>query len=91
MATVTEVNLFYPLCKDWEVAKRGRGKERNTPPPSFHLRLPCGTREAPRRMPREVDRRKGETLDEIPIPARSGGWGVVVGGRAATRSRMSSC
>ena len=32
-------------------------------------------------MPREVDSRKGETLDEILMPARSGGWGVVVGGR----------
>jgi hypothetical protein len=41
MATVTEVNLFYPLCKDWGAAKCGRGKERNTPPTSFHLSLPC--------------------------------------------------
>jgi hypothetical protein len=32
-------------------------------------------------MLREVDSRKGETLDEIPMPARSGGWGVVVCGR----------
>jgi len=29
-------------------------------------------------MSREVDRRKGETPDEIPMPERSGGWGVVV-------------
>jgi hypothetical protein len=28
-----------------------------------------------------VDSRQGETLDAIPMPARSGGWGVVVGGR----------
>src|SRR5712691_1826755 len=39
MATVTEVNLFYPLCKDWGAAKRGRGKERNTPPPSSPVSL----------------------------------------------------
>ena len=24
----------------------------------------------------EVEREQGETLDEIPMPARSGGWGV---------------
>jgi hypothetical protein len=40
IAVVTEVNLSYPLCKAWGAAKRGRGKERNTPPPSFRLRLP---------------------------------------------------
>ena len=32
LAEVTEVNLPYPLCKDWGAAERGRGKERNTPP-----------------------------------------------------------
>ena len=78
---MAEVNLFYPLSKDWGAAKSGWGKEMNTPPVSFHLSLPSGTREAPRRMPREVDSRKGETLDEIPMSTRSGGWGVVVGGR----------
>ena len=41
MATVTEVNLSSPLCKDWEAAKSGRGKEINTPPPSFWLSLAC--------------------------------------------------
>jgi hypothetical protein len=40
MVTVTEVNLFYPLCKDWGAAKRGRGQESNTPPASFRLSLP---------------------------------------------------
>ena len=40
IAVVTEANLSYPLCKAWGAAKRGRGKERNTPPPSFRLRLP---------------------------------------------------
>jgi len=40
VAKVAEVNLFYPLSKDWGVAKSGRGKERNTPPVSFHLSLP---------------------------------------------------
>ena len=41
VAKVIEVNLFYPLSKDWGAAKRGRGKAMNTPPPSFCLRLPC--------------------------------------------------
>ena len=41
MATVTEVNLAYPLWKDWEAAKSGRGKERHTPPTSFWLSLSC--------------------------------------------------
>ena len=49
---MTEVNLSSPLSKDWEAAKRGQGKEINTPPPAFCLSLPCGTREAPLRMPR---------------------------------------
>jgi len=40
IAVVTEVNMFYPLCKAWGAAKRGRGKESNTPPTAFHLRLP---------------------------------------------------
>ena len=39
-AKVTEVNLFYPLSKDWGAAKSGRGKEINTPPVSFCLSLP---------------------------------------------------
>jgi hypothetical protein len=38
---VTEVNLFYPLCKDWGAAESRRGKEMNTPPVSFRLSLPC--------------------------------------------------
>ena len=46
IATVTEVNLCYPLCKAWGAAKRGRGQEMNTPPPSCGLSLPCGTRES---------------------------------------------
>ncbi len=46
IATVTEVNLSSPLSKAWGAAKRGRGKERNTPPTSCCLRLPCGTRES---------------------------------------------
>ena len=46
VAKVAEVNLFYPLSKAWGAAKRGRGKEMNTPPTSFCLRLPCGTRES---------------------------------------------
>jgi len=46
IATVTEVNLFYPLSKAWGAAKRGWGKEMNTPPTSFCLSLPCGTRES---------------------------------------------
>ena len=54
------------------------GAASHTPPPSFRLRLTHRTREASRRMPREVDSRKGETPDEIPMPGRSGGWGVVV-------------
>ena len=54
IATVTEVNLFYPLSKAWGAAKRGRGKERNTPPTSFCLSLPCGTRETPLGMGRAV-------------------------------------
>jgi hypothetical protein len=41
VAKVTEVNLFYPLSKDWGAAKSGRGKEMNTPPVSFRLSLPC--------------------------------------------------
>ena len=51
---VTEVNLSYPLSKDWGATKSGRGKEMNTPPTSFCLSLPCGTREVPLRMPRAV-------------------------------------
>jgi hypothetical protein len=39
-AVVTEVNLSSPLCNAWGAAKSGRGKERNTPPPSFRLSLP---------------------------------------------------
>jgi hypothetical protein len=54
MAMVTEVNLFYPLSKAWGAAKSGWGKERNTPPTSFRLSLPCGTRETPRWMRRAV-------------------------------------
>ena len=53
-ATVTEVNLSYPLSKAWGAAKSGRGKEINTPPTAFCLSLPCGTREAPLRMPKAV-------------------------------------
>ena len=41
MAVVTEVHLSYPLGKAWGAAKRGRGKERNTPPTAFRLSLPC--------------------------------------------------
>ena len=41
IATVTEVNLFYPLSKAWGAAKSGEGKERNTPPPVFCLSLLC--------------------------------------------------
>ena len=41
MAMVTEVNLSYPLSKDWGAAKRGWGKERNTPPTAFCLSPPC--------------------------------------------------
>ena len=40
IVVVTEANLSYPLCKAWGAAKSGRGKERNTPPPSFRLSLP---------------------------------------------------
>ena len=40
MATVTEGNLSSPLSKAWGAAKRGRGKEMNTPPVSFCLSLP---------------------------------------------------
>jgi hypothetical protein len=36
----TEVNLLYPLSKDWGAAKSGRGAERNMPPVSFCLSLP---------------------------------------------------
>ena len=39
-AKVTEVNLSYPLSKAWGAAKRGRGKEMNTPPVPFCLSLP---------------------------------------------------
>ena len=46
MAVVTEANLSYPLCKAWGAAKRGRGKERNTPPTAFRLSLPWRTRES---------------------------------------------
>jgi len=53
-AKVTEANLSYPLCKDWGAAKSGRGKEMNTPPTSFCLSLPCGTRETPLGMGRAV-------------------------------------
>jgi hypothetical protein len=54
VAKVTEVNRFSPLSKAWGAAQRGRGQESNTPPPSCHLRLPCGTRETPRGMQRAV-------------------------------------
>src|SRR5436309_14339263 len=67
-------NLFIP-CWYWGAAKRGRGKESNTPPPAFHVRLPGGTREAFRGMPRHVERRKGETPDAMPMSRRGGGWG----------------
>ena len=40
MAVITEANLSSPLCQAWGAAKRGRGKESNTPPPAFRLRLP---------------------------------------------------
>lgn len=40
LAVVTEVNLCSPLCQAWGAAKRGWGKERNTPPPAFRLSLP---------------------------------------------------
>jgi hypothetical protein len=40
IATVTEVNLVYPLSKDWGAAESGRGKEMNTPPVSFRSSLP---------------------------------------------------
>jgi len=40
VAKVAEVNLFYPLSKDWGAAKSGWGKEMNTPPISFRLSLP---------------------------------------------------
>jgi hypothetical protein len=71
-----------PRGKDGGAAESGGGKE-STPPVACHVRLPCGTREAPRRMRREVDRRKGEPLDAMPMPARRGGWGGVVSGRAS--------
>jgi hypothetical protein len=45
-AEVAEVNLFYPLSKDWGAAESGWGKEMNTPPVSFCLSLPGRTREA---------------------------------------------
>jgi hypothetical protein len=51
---VTEVNLSYPLSKDRGAAQSGRDKEMNTPPTSFCVSLPCGTREASLRMPRAV-------------------------------------
>jgi hypothetical protein len=35
VAEVAEVNLFYPLFKDWGAAESGWGKEMNTPPVSF--------------------------------------------------------
>ena len=54
VAKVAEVNLPYPLSKDWGAAKSGWGKEMNTPPTSFCLSLPCGTREVSLRMPRAV-------------------------------------
>ena len=38
---ITEVNLPYPLCKDWGAAESGRGKEMNTPPVAFCLSRPC--------------------------------------------------
>src|SRR5207247_2942851 len=42
LAVVTEVNLFSPLCKAWGAAKRGRGKERNTPAiPAHSLGVLC--------------------------------------------------
>ena len=40
MAVVTEVNRSCPLGQAWGAAKRGRGKERNTPPTAFRLSLP---------------------------------------------------
>ncbi len=61
---------------------RADGAASNTPPTALHLSLSHRTREAARRMRKAVDRSKGETLDEIPMPERSGGWGVVVGGRS---------
>jgi hypothetical protein len=51
---VTEGNLSDPLSKDWGAAKSGWGKEMHTPPPSFCWSLPCGTQEAPLKMPRAV-------------------------------------
>ena len=59
------------------------GATRNAPPTPSYLSPRLCTREAARRMRREVDSRKGETPDEIPTPERSGGWGVGVGGRAS--------
>jgi len=53
-AKVTEINLSSPLSKTWGAAKSGRGKEMNTPPTSFCLSLPCGTRETPLWMRRAV-------------------------------------
>ena len=40
IATVTEVNLFYPLSKAWGAAKSGWGTEMHTPPTAFRLSLP---------------------------------------------------
>lgn len=57
-AQVTEMTLSYPLSKDWGAAKRGRGKESNTPPPAFRSRLPYGTRETSCRMSKRVGRRE---------------------------------
>ena|SRR5713101_1171041 len=78
VAKGTEVNLSYPLSKDWGAAKSGRGKERNTPPTSFYLSLPCGTRETPLWMPRAVGSSEGETPHESSMPERRVGWGIVV-------------
>src|SRR5712691_8522991 len=59
VAKVTEGNGFYPLSKAWGAAKSGRGKERNTPPTSCCLSLPCGTRETPLWMRRAVGKERG--------------------------------
>ena len=58
------------------------GAASNTPPPSCRVRLPCCTREAFLGMRREVDRRQGETRDDIPLIEERGGWGVGVRGRS---------
>ena len=66
---MTEVNLSSPLSKAWGAAKSGWGKERNTPPTSFCLSLPCGTRETPLRDAKsEWGRSEGETPHESSMP-----------------------